>query len=128
MHLEEEKKNYGRFFNTSSRHQHTIVTLGLFFVAALLEIGGGYLVLQWIREKKGVLMGLIGGIILFLYAIIPALQPSHFGRTFATYGGIFIILSIGWGMIVDKKKPDRIEIIGSLVAVCGAIIIFYTPR
>ena len=66
-----------------------IVTLELFFVAALLEIGGGYLVWQWIREKKGVLMGLIGGIILFLYGIIPTLQPSHFGRTFATYGGIF---------------------------------------
>jgi hypothetical protein len=43
-----------------------IVTLGLFFVAALLEIGGRYLVWQWIREKKGVLMELIGGIILFL--------------------------------------------------------------
>ena len=105
-----------------------IVTLGLFFVAALLEIGGGYLVWQWIREKKGVLMGLIGGIILFLYGIIPTLQPSHFGRTFASYGGIFIISSIAWGMIVDKKKPDRFEIIGSLVAVCGAIIKFYTPR
>jgi small multidrug resistance family-3 protein len=60
------------------------VTLGLFFVAALLEIGGGYLVWEWIREKKGVLMGLTGGIILFLYGIIPTLQPSHFGRTFAT--------------------------------------------
>ena len=59
-----------------------IVTLGLFFVAALMEIGGGYLVWQWIREKKGVLMELIGGIILFLYGIIPTLQPSHFGRTF----------------------------------------------
>ena len=105
-----------------------IVTLGLLFVAALMEIGGGYLVWQWIREKKGVLMGLIGGIILFLYGIIPTLQPSHFGRTFASYGGIFIISSIAWGMIVDKKKPDRFEIIGSLVAVCGAIIIFYSPR
>jgi small multidrug resistance family-3 protein len=58
------------------------VTLGLFFVAALLEIGGGYLVWEWIREKK-VLMGLTGSIILFLYGIIPTLQPSHFGRTFA---------------------------------------------
>ena len=43
-----------------------ISTLGLFFVAALLEIGGGYLVWQCIREKKGVLMGLIGGIILLV--------------------------------------------------------------
>ena len=40
-----------------------IVTLVLFFVAALLEIGGGYLVWQWLREKKGILIGLTGGII-----------------------------------------------------------------
>jgi hypothetical protein len=39
-----------------------IVTLGLFFAAALIEIGGGYLVWQWIREKKGILIGLIGGV------------------------------------------------------------------
>jgi small multidrug resistance family-3 protein len=38
-----------------------IVTLVLFFVAALMEIGGGYLVWQWIREKKGILIGLMGG-------------------------------------------------------------------
>ncbi len=105
-----------------------ITTLVLFFVAALMEISGGYLVWQWIREKKGILIGLTGGIILFVYGIIPTLQPSHFGRTYAAYGGIFIISSIIWGMIVDKKKPDKFEIMGSLVAICGAIIIFYTPR
>ena len=61
-----------------------------------MGIGGGYLVRQWSREKKRVLMGLIGGIIPFLYGIIHPLQPSHFGRTFTTYGGIFIISSITW--------------------------------
>jgi small multidrug resistance family-3 protein len=105
-----------------------IVTLGLFFAAALMEVGGGYLVWQWIREKKGIIIGLTGGIILFLYGIVPTLQPSYFGRTYAAYGGKFIISSITWGLIVDKKKPDRFEIIGSLIAICGAIIIFYTPR
>jgi small multidrug resistance family-3 protein len=105
-----------------------VVTLGLFFAAALMEVGGGYLVWQWIREKKGILIGLTGGIILFLYGIIPTLQPSQFGRIYAAYGGIFIISSLVWGLFVDKRKPDRFEIIGSLVAVSGAIIIFYAPR
>jgi small multidrug resistance family-3 protein len=73
-----------------------MITLFFFFVAGLCEIGGGYLVWQWIREKKGILMGLTGGIILFVYGIIPTLQPSHFGRTYAAYGGIFIISSIIW--------------------------------
>jgi small multidrug resistance family-3 protein len=98
----------------------------LFFVAAIMEIGGGYLIWLWIRKKKTI--ALLGGIILFVYGIIPTFQPAHFGRVYAAYGGIFIISSILWGMIVDKKRPDRYEIIGSFVAVFGAIIIFYSPR
>ena len=100
----------------------------LFFVAALMEIGGGYLVWLWIREKKTMALALLGGIILFVYGIIPTLQPANFGRVYAAYGGIFIISSLIWGRIVDKKQPDRYEIIGSFVAVCGALIIFYSPR
>jgi small multidrug resistance family-3 protein len=104
------------------------ITIFFFLLAGLCEIGGGYLVWLWLREKKGFIVGLTGGIILFVYGIIPTFQPSHFGRTYAAYGGVFIISSILWGMFVDKKKPDKFEIIGSAVAICGAIIIFYTPR
>jgi small multidrug resistance family-3 protein len=100
----------------------------LFFVAALMEIGGGYLVWLRVREKKTIALAFLGAIILFVYGIIPTLQPSHFGRVYAAYGGIFIISSIVWGRIVDKKKPDRYEVIGSVVAVIGAVIIFYAPR
>lgn len=100
----------------------------LFFVAAIAEIGGGYLVWKWLRERKGIVFGLYGGIVLFLYGIIPTLQPSNFGRVYAAYGGIFIISAVIWGLFVDKKKPDRFEIIGSVTAVTGAVIIFYVPR
>lgn len=51
-----------------------------------------------------------GGIILFVYGIIPTLQPAEFGRVYAAYGGIFIVSTIIWGRIVDKKKPDRYEV------------------
>jgi small multidrug resistance family-3 protein len=47
---------------------------------------------------------------------------------YAVYGGFSIISSILWGMMVDKKRPDRFEIIGSMVAVLGAVIIFYGSR
>ena len=73
-------------------------------------------------------IGALGGFVLFLYAIVPTFQPTHFHRIYAAYGGIFIISSLIWGRIVDKKQPDRYEIIGSFVAVIGAIIIFYAPR
>jgi small multidrug resistance family-3 protein len=105
-----------------------IMSLALFFLAALAEIGGGYLVWLWIRQKKKIIFGIVGGIILFTYGIIPTFQPSNFGRVYAAYGGFFIISSILWGIFVDKKKPDRYEVIGSVVAVLGAFIIFFVPR
>jgi small multidrug resistance family-3 protein len=105
-----------------------ITTLGLFFFAALLEIGGGYLVWKWLRDHKGKVFGLIGGLILFSYGIIPTLQPASFGRVYATYGGIFIISSILWGYWVDKKKPDKFEVLGSLVVLAGVAVMFYFPR
>ena len=103
-------------------------SFGLFVVAALLEIGGGYLVWQWLRERKKISIGLLGGFVLFLYGIIPTLQPSNFGRVYAAYGGIFVVMAIIWGLIVDKKRPDRFEIIGGAVVLAGALIIFYAPR
>jgi small multidrug resistance family-3 protein len=105
-----------------------LISIALFFVAALAEIGGGYMIWKWLRERKGVLFGILGGIVLFIYGVIPTFQPAQFGRVYAAYGGIFIISSILWGMFVDRKKPDRYEIFGSVIAVMGAVIIFYAPR
>jgi small multidrug resistance family-3 protein len=105
-----------------------LTSIALFFVAAVAELGGGYMVWKWLRERKGVLFGILGGIVLFIYGVIPTFQPAQFGRVYAAYGGIFIVSSILWGMLVDKKKPDRYEVIGSLIAVMGAVIIFYSPR
>jgi small multidrug resistance family-3 protein len=105
-----------------------LVTLALFFAAAIAEIGGGYLVWSWIRKNKRLIVGLFGGLALFIYGIILTLQPASFGRVYAAYGGIFIIFSILWGVWIDKKKPDRYEIIGSLIVLAGAMIIYYAPR
>jgi small multidrug resistance family-3 protein len=56
-----------------------------------------------VKGKKKIGFGLIGGIILFLYGIIPTFQPSNFGRVYAAYGGIFVMMAIIWGLIMDKK-------------------------
>jgi small multidrug resistance family-3 protein len=56
------------------------------------------------------------------------MQPANFGRVYAAYGGIFIVLSILWGVMIDKKKPDRYEIIGSLIVLVGTVIIYYAPH
>jgi small multidrug resistance family-3 protein len=104
------------------------ISLALFFLAALFEIGGGYLVWLWLRENKGAVFGLLGGLTLAVYGVIPTFQPAHFGRVYAAYGGIFIVSSLIWGAFVDKKNPDKYEIIGALIALLGVLIMFYIPR
>ena len=65
---------------------------------------------------------------LFLYGIVPTFQPSNFGMVYAAYGGIFVVMAIIWGFLVDKKRPDKYEIIGGIVVLFGTSIIFYAPR
>jgi small multidrug resistance family-3 protein len=73
-------------------------------------------------------LGLIGGLVLFIYGIIPTPQPANFGRVYAAYGGVFIFSSFIWGFLIDRKRPDKYEIVGSLIVILGAAIIYYSPR
>ncbi|CDG64747.1 MAG: small multidrug resistance family-3 protein [Methanobacterium sp.] len=101
----------------------------LFFIlAGLCEIGGGYLIWLWLREGGGVELAFLGAIILVLYGVIPTLQPANFGRVYAAYGGVFIVMALLWGWQIDKVIPDRFDIIGASIALIGVFIIMYWPR
>lgn len=119
---------------TSSRWRLTRMEIArsiiLFLLAGLCEIGGGYLVWLWLREGRSAWLGLLGGIVLVLYGIIPTLQPAafNFGRVYAAYGGVFIILSLLWGWQIDRKTPDRFDLIGAAICLFGVAIIMYWPR
>jgi small multidrug resistance family-3 protein len=103
-------------------------SIAYFILAGLCEIGGGYLIWLWLREGKALWFGLVGAAILVLYGIVPTLQPSHFGRVYAAYGGVFIVLSILWGWRVDRTIPDRYDLIGGFLALAGVAVIMYWPR
>ena len=100
----------------------------LFIAAGICEIGGGYLVWLWLRNGKGLLLGALGGLVLFLYGVVPTFQPAHFGRVYAAYGGVFVVLSIIWGWLIDKRMPDRFDLIGGFICVIGVVVIMYWPR
>lgn len=97
-------------------------------LAGLCEIGGGYLIWLRLRGDKSAWFALLGSAVLILYGIIPTLQPTNFGRVYAAYGGIFIVLSIMWGWQIDRVVPDRFDIIGGLIALTGVLVIMYWPR
>ncbi|AQQ52219.1 YnfA family protein [Planococcus lenghuensis] len=103
--------------------------LVLFIIAGLAEIGGGYLIWLWLREGKPVYWGVAGGMALALYGVIAAFQtfPS-FGRVYAAYGGIFIVMSLFWGWGVDKKTPDLYDWLGGAICLTGVFVILFAPR
>jgi small multidrug resistance family-3 protein len=100
----------------------------LFILAGFCEIGGGYLVWLWLRDHRSVVFGVLGGLILFLYGVLPTLQPAHFGRVYAAYGGVFVVLSLLWGWWVDGHRPDAPDVVGGAICLAGVAVIMYWPR
>ncbi|MEY2249190.1 YnfA family protein [Streptomyces sp. SAS_267] len=101
----------------------------LFVLAALLEIGGAWLVWQGVREHRGGIWIGAGVMALGLYGFVATLQPdAEFGRVLAAYGGVFVAGSLAWGVIADGYRPDRWDITGTLICLAGAAVIMYAPR
>ncbi|MSP63709.1 MAG: YnfA family protein [Myxococcales bacterium] len=101
----------------------------LFLLAGLLEIGGGYLVWLWLRERRPWLLGIAGLAALALYGVVPVLQAREhpFGRVYAAYGAVFILLSALWGWAVDLRPPDARDCIGIAICLAGALVMMW-PR
>ncbi len=103
-------------------------------------------------------LALLGALALVVYGIIPTFQvappsppppppsplPSScthnssnplapqptasFGRVYAAYGGFFILLSYAWAWAVDHEAPDRMDCVGTAIALVGVMIAFFWPR
>mmetsp|Transcript_40261 Transcript_40261/g.41071 ORF Transcript_40261/g.41071 Transcript_40261/m.41071 type:complete len:153 (+) Transcript_40261:183-641(+) len=109
---------------------NVLLSLSLFIFAGLLEIGGGYLMWRGIRDQpRKVLFIIFGSLVLVAYGVVPTLQPvESFGRTFAVYGGFFIILSYVFAVIVDNMRLDTGDYIGGSIAIFGVCFSWFWPR
>lgn len=102
---------------------------GLFVLAGLCEIGGGYLVWGWLRESLILPWAILGAVVLVLYGVVAALQPiPEFGRVYAAYGGIFVVLSIVWATVLDGFRPDRYDLLGAVVVLAGVLLMVAPQR
>lgn len=64
---------------------------------------------------------------LALFTGALALVPSEAaGRTYAAYGGIYIVASLLW--LVEGRLPDRWDAGGGLICLAGASLILFGPR
>jgi drug/metabolite transporter superfamily protein YnfA len=42
--------------------------------------------------------------------------------------GVFVIMSYGWGWLIDHDRPDVGDIVGSCLALAGVSICWFWPR
>ncbi len=97
--------------------------------AAIAEIAGCFAFWAWLRMGKSALWLLPGMVSLALFAYLLTLVESDAaGRTYAAYGGVYIVSAILWLWIVEGAKPDRWDILGAVVCLVGAGIILFGPR
>ena len=100
----------------------------LFVLAGVFEIGGGYMFWLWLQKANSPWLAVIGTVSLALYGVLQTQQTTTFGRTYAAYGGVFVVLSILWGWIVDRVAPDKYDLLGGWIALLGVLVIMYAPR
>lgn len=101
----------------------------LFSIAALAEIAGCFAFWACWRLDKPVWWLAPGMLSLAVFAGVLALVPSDAaGRTYAAYGGIYIVASLLWLWLVEGRLPDRWDVGGGLVCLAGAALILFGPR
>lgn len=103
-------------------------TTVVFLAGGFLEIAGGYLVWLWLREGRAMAYGLVGGVMLALFGVVLTFLPTHFGRAYAAYGGVFVVLSVLWGWRVDGRTPDLADGIGTVIVLAGVAVMMFWPR
>lgn len=105
------------------------MTVFAYIGAALAEIAGCFAFWAWLRLDKSVwwLLPGIASLCLFAY-LLTLINAEHAGRTYAAYGGVYIVSALVWLWTAEGVKPDRWDGLGAAICLFGAAIILFGPR
>jgi small multidrug resistance family-3 protein len=100
-----------------------------YVAAALAEIGGCFAFWASLRLGKPVWWLLPGVVLLIGFAyLLTRVDADAAGRAYAAYGGVYIAASVFWLWAIEGVRPDRWDVIGSVVCLAGAVIILLGPH
>jgi small multidrug resistance family-3 protein len=102
--------------------------LALFAVTAVAEILGCYLPYLWLKREGSILLLIPAAVALTAFVWLLSLHPHAAGRTYAAYGGIYIVVALAWLLAVQRIVPDRWDLIGGAMTLAGMAIIYFGPR
>ena len=104
-------------------------TLAIYAAAALAEIAGCFAFWSVLRLAKSPWWLLPGGISLAVFAWLLTLSSAEAaGRAYAAYGGIYILASLAWMILVERVSPTRWDLVGAALAVLGCTVILAGRR
>lgn len=103
-------------------------TFGLFSLTAIAEIVGCYCIYAWLRLGKTPWLIFPSMMSLALFAWLLTFHPSHAGRVYASYGGVYVCMSLVWLWAFEKQTPDLFDILGSGMALAGMALIAFGPH
>lgn len=106
-----------------------VTTPAVYVLAALAEIGGCFAFWAVVRSGKSALWLVPGCVSLVAFAgLLTLVETPAAGRAFATYGGIYIIASLGWMRVVEGVEWSRSDLVGACACLIGAGIILLGNR
>ncbi len=104
-------------------------SIAIFALTALAEIAGCFAFWAWLRLGKSVLWLIPGTLSLIAFAwLLTYIESDAAGRTYAAYGGVYIMASLLWLWAVEGARPDRWDALGAAICLLGAAIILFGPR
>ena len=104
-----------------------LTVTALFALTAVAEILGCYLPWLVLKEGKPIWLLVPAACSLALFAWLLTLHPTAAGRTYAAYGGMYIVVALAWLYLVEQQALTRWDLIGAAVALCGMGIIALQP-
>ena len=106
-----------------------MTSFAFYAIAAVAEIIGCFAFWAWLRLDKSVYWILPGIISLIVFAVLLTRINSIFaGRTFAAYGGVYIVASLLWLWIIEGQRLDKWDILGAIICIAGAVLILFGHR
>ena len=106
-----------------------MTSFAFYAIAAVAGIIGCFAFWAWLRLDKSVYWILPGIVSLIVFAVLLTRINSMFaGRTFAAYGGVYIVASLLWLWIIEGQRLDKWDILGAIICIAGAVLILFGHR